>query len=165
MLLVSKSENLPYIMNSFKDGELVILNLSSLKEGFQRVAIMPPSSLNFLDDINFDMGYLEYIFNNDMIFLEFMKIIIPLYIGMNVCVLVSMDDNMDRITESLLKIIQQRYGYNSFIINDPEDTLCIDTEIMTEEGFSVLGMSTLDQDRERYEYITTKIQLEINGEI
>ena len=132
----------------FKD-EFLILNLSSLIEGFPRVHLVPSVTTQYNDDKEFDLAYANYIFSNDYTFMEFMKIVYPLYCGQNVFLLVSRNENThDIITESLCKLIQQRYGYNYQLLNTKDDI-----DYYDDSGFSLFGIQTLDIDKERMTYI------------
>lgn len=144
MLLVGDIRCLPDYIEKF-----TILNLSSLVEGFQRVHLVPSIPTQYNNDKEFDIAYSNYIFSNDSVFIEFMKIIYPLYIGQDVFLLVSRNENTyDLITESLCKLIQQRYGYNYQLLNNKEDINYYD-----DSNFSIYGLQTLDLDKERMSYL------------
>ena len=160
MFLVGDFRCLP---ESIKDN-LLILNLSSLIEGFPRVHLVPSVTTQYNNDKEFDIAYANYIFSNDNIFMEFMKIVYPLYCGQDVFLLVSRSENThDIITESLCKLIQQRYGYNYQLLNNKDDI-----DYYDESGFSILGIQALDIDKERMTYIAVNQNpelLEIGGDI
>lgn len=140
MLLVGDYRSLPYAKEKF-----VILNLSSLVEGFPRVHLVPSVTATYDNDKQFDIDYANYIFSNDSVFMEFMKIIYPLYMGQDVFLLVSRSENThDIITESLCKLIQQRYGYNYQLLNNASDI-----DYYDDSDFSFYGLRTLDIDKER----------------
>ena len=61
-------------------------------------------------------------------------------------IIIERNDIFDNMVESIIKIIQQRYGYNSAIINDPEDIYYLNQD----ESFSLAGLPNLDMDKERY---------------
>lgn len=145
MLLVGDVRCIPDISN------LVILNLSSLVEGFPRVFLTPSVSASYNNDKEFDIAYANYIFSNDYAFMEFMKIVYNLYMGLDVFLIVSRGDIYDTVTESLCKLIQQRYGYNSQFINEIADINYYD-----DSSFSVYGLSNLDQDKERMSYLAVQ---------
>ena len=152
MLLVGDIRCLPDSLEKF-----VILNLSSLAEGFQRVHLVPSVSARYNDDKEFDMAYANYIFSNNQVFMEFMKIIYPLYMGQDVFLLVSRnEDTHDIITESLCKLIQQRYGYNYQLINTKNDI-----DYYDDSNFSLYGIQTFDMDKERMTYIAVEQNPEI----
>lgn len=129
--------------------KFLILNLSSLIEGFPRVHLVPSVTTQYNNDKEFDIAYANYIFSNDYTFMEFMKIVYPLYCGEDVFLLVSRNENThDIITESLCKLIQQRYGYNYQLLNEKDDI-----DYYDDSGFNIVGLQTLDLDKERMTYI------------
>lgn len=169
MLIISPS-HMAYNILSAIPYNTIPMNLSSLNEDFPRVALMPPRDIHFANGEIFDADYANYIFNNDYVFLEFMKIIMNLYFGNNVCLLVSQNEVFDKVTESLLKIIQERYGYNGVIINEPDDIIPLCSPAYEDGEFSIQGLAMLDIDKERYSYIITSInnftnQGDYNGNI
>lgn len=127
-----------------------ILNLSSFVEGVDRVNLLPPNNIGLFNDKDFDVMYANYIFSNDGPFCEFMKIIYQLYNGIDVFLLVNTDDSFEIYTESITKLIQQRYGYNYQILNKKSDYNRYD-----DSSFSLQGVYNVDQDMERF----TMIQL------
>ena len=155
MLLVGDHKCLPDNLDNF-----LVLNLSSLIEGFQRVYLVPSFPTMYNNDKEFDLAYANYIFSNDYIFMEFMKIIYPLYIGNDVFLLVSRNENTyDIMTESLCKLIQQRYGYNYQLLNTKEDI-----DYYDDSNFSLAGIQTLDQDKERMTYLAVQSNPELLGD-
>ena len=147
MLLVGDIRCLPDYKEKF-----VILNLSSLAEGYERVHLVPSISARYNDDKQFDIDYANYIFSNDLIFMEFMKIVYPLYIGADVFLLVSRNENThDIITESLCKLIQQRYGYNYQLLNNKDDI-----DYYDDSNFNIYGIQTFDMDKERMTYLAVQ---------
>lgn len=136
--------------NEFKDTGLsfIIYNLSSLFEKYEPVNILIDNNLMIdYDSKDFDMIYYNYIFENDYVFKEFMtKIIMNLYNGNNVLILVSNNYIFQSITESLIKILQQRYNILSNIVNDISDIPFI--KDYTQFG-DIGSISNLDTDRAR----------------
>lgn len=129
-----------YNLSSYYDME----SLSAL---IPSVEFIPEHLLLDTSNPEFDIAYGNYIINNNIAFLNLMLIIIPVYLNPDclVQILINTSEFRDVATESLMKLIQQRYGYNSYIINEPEDF------IYTEEpDFSIPGLFTLDQDLNRY---------------
>jgi hypothetical protein len=53
--------------------------------------------------------------------------------------------------ESLIKLIQQRYGYNCWIVEDVDDI-----EVMTEQMLLPNGLLTLDGDIKQFNQMQTK---------
>lgn len=142
--------------NNFLNTDIIkdyyVFNLSSLINNIMPIRLLPdPSIINCSDERQFDQSYFNFIFNDDFRFYEFFsKLINPIYSGKNVIVLVQRSLFYDAITESIIKLIQQRYGYNNLaIINDPED---IDY-IPKDNTFTVNGVYNLDIDKSRYSSI------------
>ena len=155
MLLVGDIKCLPDDLDNF-----LVLNLSSLAEGFQRVHLVPSIPNMYNDDKEFDIAYANYIFSNDSMFMEFMKIVYPLYIGSDVFLLVSRnEDTYDVMTESICKLIQQRYGYNYQLLNNKDDI-----DYYDDSNFSLIGIQTLDQDKERMTYLAVKSNPQLLGD-
>lgn len=160
MLYIGDYMSIPF---DYDKDSMVILNLTSLVEGYQRVFLVPQtgSMLDFTNEDNFDIEYYQYIYSNDIPFMEIMKIIMPLYLGKDVFLLVSRGiDTFDKITESLMKIIQSRYGIVSMLLNDVTDFPSeYDKMEMLNSGFSLSGLSCLDADRERYTFLCEKMKM------
>lgn len=140
--------------------DLVIFNLSSLIEGYPILDILPSvNSIDYTDDLNFDIVYSNYIMTNDSVFYEFFhKVIYPLYNGVDVYLITRRDFFYDNIIESLFKFIQQRYGYLGIILGDMEDIEYINPDL----GFGqtgIPGIINLDMDKERYTNIYMMGQL------
>ena len=75
-----------------------------------------------------------------------MRIIVPAYQGYNTILLVHHDPYRDNLMEALIKFFSIRYGYKSFIVNDPEDL-----ETIKEPNFTPYGLIQLDADFNVYE--------------
>lgn len=107
-------------------------------------------------DATFDQLYHNFIFTNDQAFIQFMNIIVPAFTNPECLVQIAITNNdyTDAITESLIKLIQQRYGYNAYIINDVEDFLYTE-----ESDFSIPGLFIIDQDLSRF-----RLMSELPGE-
>lgn len=136
--------------------QVVVYNLSSyfsdvptLNALLPSVAHIPEETLS--QDVSdfpaFDVAYGDYLINNNEAFAQLMNIIVPAYTSPEtlVQILINSSEYRDAITESLIKLIQQRYGYNIYIVNDLEDFLYVD-----ESDFSIPGLFTLDQDLARW---------------
>ena len=151
MLLVGNKDCIPNNLNN-----LVVFNLTSLVEGVEKLNLLPPPNSDYLNQTNykeFDQFYMNYIFSNDFVFMELMKIIYNLYLHNHVYILVYQSDTFDIVTESLMKLIQQRYGYHCQWLNEPSDVNYYD-----DSDFSFNGIYNLDIDRERYETIMLCMQ-------
>lgn len=152
MLMVGTIQNLQVTDNT------VVLNFSSLNEKYPKLDIYPPRELPGRSEYEFDMAYAQYIMSNDMVFFDFMQIPYNLYLGKDVFILIDDDARYEFLNESLLKFIQQRYGYNANYITCAEDF------IYAEPGtFSEIGMANLIYDKERLSYIAEKSRLLSGG--
>jgi len=142
---------------------LHVYNLSSLVEGYPKVDILPPvTQIDYMDELGFDISYSNYIMTNDNVFFEFFsKIIYPLYNGIDIYLIITRNIFYDRITESLFKFIQQRYGYLCAIINEVSDIEDLNPDI----GFTTAGIFNLDIDKERFSLMYTYNNMTSDGKI
>ena len=146
-------------------GTGIIYNLSSLREGFNTLRLLiPPNEIGRFTDRDFDIAYANYILNNDAVFCEFFQIIYNLYLGYDVFILASSEDWSENILESLLKLIQQRYGYNAVRI-DSDDDYIFARNNMTFDFDPRFGIYNLDQDKERFSYLIENFRLANNGNL
>ena len=137
-----------------------IYNLSSPIEGFNRLDLfIQPSKLFSYDSKDFDIKYYNFIMN--VKFMELMKVMMDLYYGKDVIILIS--DNIDNniVSESLQKVIQQRYGLLSYVLYEPDDFASISID---KSEFSIQGLYNLDQDKERYTQILNSMYSEADLE-
>ena len=102
-------------------------------------------------ELPLDMAYSNYIFNNDAAFLDLIGLIEQMYVfNKDVYILVHHDNPYrEELTEALIKIIQERYGYNCYIANEPDDI----NYISGNDSFSPYMINILDSDLERYKQI------------
>lgn len=130
--------------------DIIYLNINSLAERYSHVKLnlLPPNSLGANTEKDFDIKYMEWIFGNNEIFISFMDILICLYHGYNVFLIITDEGWSDMLVESLLKLIQQRYGINAVSIKSLEDLQYAEDSI-----FEPYGLINLDQDLERYAYL------------
>ena len=144
-------------------GKGVMYNLSSMREGFISLqALIPPNTIGRLTDREFDIAYANYIMSNDTLFCIFFQIIYNLYIGKDVFIIVSTEDWSENLLESLLKLIQQRYGYNAVLVNTEADYLYAATSMNF--GFAPgYGIYNLDQDKERFTTLIEQYRIANNG--
>lgn len=128
-----------------RQEDVLVLNFSSTCEEFPVVDILPRQRFNLDDSQQFDIAFANYILSNDYRFRQFFNIIWGLYSGENVFILVSHSEFYDMLNESLIKLIQQRYGYITNDIRDQDDV-----DYLVEGSFSIQGLYNLDQDKNRY---------------
>ena len=149
----------------FPGRDPVILNLSSLYSGYINIThlIVKISPINntdlpmpeFVNSVEFDIQYASAVLNNPELFGSLINIMLRAYEGYLVCILVQRDPYRDAVMESLIKLIQQRYGYNCWIIEDSDDI-----EIMSEQMLLPNGLLTLDADIKQYNQMYSKGILE-----
>ena len=143
------------ILQSKGVRQVVKYNLSHYYAEMSILNLLVPSSEFISEDIltgdctttDFDQVYHNFILSNDIAFSQFMSIIIPVYMDPSTLVHIAIlyNDYTIAFVESLIKLIQQRYGYNSYFINDVEDFL-----YTTEPEFTIPGIFALDQDLLRW---------------
>lgn len=127
-----------------------IYNFTTMKEGYESLqTLIPPNQIGHLDGYEFDVTYMKYIMSNDYVFMWFFRIIYNLYIGKDVFLLSSEDDWSENLIESLLKLVQQRYGINGINIVTDEDY--IDASVHSIVEFAPgYGLYNLDIDKDRF---------------
>lgn len=149
----------------FPGRDPVILNLSSFYSGYINIThlIAKISPINntglpmpeFVNSVEFDMQYASAVLNDPLLFGSLVNIMLRAYEGYLVCILVQRDQYRDAVMESLIKLIQQRYGYNCWIIEEPDDI-----EIMSEQMLFPNGLLTLDADIKQYNQMYSKGMVE-----
>ena len=138
-----------------------IYNITSLREDLPVLYIVPPKDLGYLSDYDFDVAYYNYVLNNDQIFLQFFQIVMNLYMGHDVLLVFSDDNWSENLAESILKMIQQRYGYNGAYIESMQDY--IDASLTLEFKFEPYLLYNLDEDKKRFAYLSESIRLQNGG--
>lgn len=139
-------------------------NFTSLSEMFNRNnlnLIPPPHTLVANTEYEFDVQYMHWILDNDINFVNFMKIIMDLYNGIDAFLVIAngnYDNWSDVLVESLLKLIQQRYGIVAARINEYNDIYYAEDSNFV-EGYGVMN---LDMDKERYTYIVESFNVNQN---
>lgn len=141
-----------------------IFNLTSAWSGYEDISMLVTSmrSVNnssmpinqFIETVDFDIQYAQAIFNIPHMYDCFMRVVSTSFRGELAIVLVDRDNYRDAIMESLIKLIQQRYGHNSWIVENESDI-----EYLYENSFSQTGILTMRADLQRYHEMYT------NGEV
>lgn len=156
------------IQHLFLTEKTVILNFCSLNESYPRLHLLPPNYVQNIignpyiqnyqiaenSEYAFDVDYANWIMSNDDVFIDFMQIIYPLYEGKDVFLLVTDDPILDMYVQSLLKFIQQRYGYNGFYVTCTEDVFNA-----VEQTVSDFGVINLIADKERLSFLAAQDNL------
>lgn len=161
MLMYGNADNIV-----LSGGNCVVYNLTSLREGYRKLpSLIPPNELGAMSGREFDIAYMNYIMSNDIVFVEFFGIIYSLYTGADVYIIVSDDDWSENLVESLIKWIQQRYGYNACKINCPDDYIFFRNSGEVYDFNQQYGVLNLDMDKERYTYIVEKLRIMNGGQV
>ena len=152
MLYYGNSSIIPIL----KDGTSVY-NITSYREGLQTLNLLPPFDRRLYtnDCRDFDIEYAKWIFDYDVPFYDFFRIVFDLYSGYDVCLIMTDDDWSENIIESLLKLIQQRYGYNGCRIYDLDSYIYAQNNITS--GFEGFGLASFDFDRDRFSRLALSI--------
>lgn len=131
----------------------IVFNLSSLYNMGIRVDLTPPATQ--VEEREFDIMYANWILGNDTMFVNFFQFMYYNYLGYNVFILVGVDmwEARQTITESLMKLIQQRYQIIPRYIATMEDI----PDYYEEDFMYVDGMMNMDSDIERYIYLRSSI--------
>lgn len=155
MLMYGLARNIP------TTDDLVVFNISGFAQiGIPLDVLIPPNSLGVTSSKEFDLNYYNWIMNNDALFVEFFRIIQALYTGKKVYLVSGDYDWAENTTESILKLIQQRYGYNGVYINSDDDFIMLS---QYEYKFSKYGLANLDYDKNRYSYLVNRMELQTPG--
>lgn len=141
-----------------------VYNLTSMREGFTRLPLLiPPNEIGRSSGREFDISYANYILGNDFVFKSFFDIIYALYGGLDVYLIIDESDWSENLVESLLKLIQQRYGYNAIKINCFDDYLQAYNSKYVSEFNPYYGLQNLDMDKERYAYFVESQRIRNGG--
>ena len=136
--------------------QVVVYNLSSYYSDVPTLNMLVPSPGYLPEESlegdmvycpSFDISYHGFIMENPDAFCQFMNIIIPAYMSPEtmVQILINHSDYRDAILESLVKLIQQRYGYNTYVVNELEDFIYAE-----ESDMSIPGLYAIEQDVMRW---------------
>lgn len=159
MIIFTPIKDIPQELLEYKGvREVIKYNLSSYYVDIPLLSNISPSSEYVPESVlngdfnspDFDIAYHNHIMTNDAAFVQFMNIVIPVFQSADVMVqiLIKQSEYRDAITESIMKLIQQRYGYNSYIVNDIEDFIYVE-----ESTFNIPGLFTMDQDLRRFHFL------------
>lgn len=143
----------------FEDNEkAVVFNFNSYSEKYQKLNLTPQVFIGSTNTMEFDQNYYQLIMSTDAYFMELMKIIMMLYAGIDVYICIGPGDYELAITESLLKLIQQRYGYNAVYVTCFEDVFTA-----TDQYFDPGLIANLDMDRERFSRLYESMRIKNGG--
>lgn len=153
------------IQNLATTNKTKVLNFCSLNEKYPRLKLLPPIDFRTCTSGNpesaeyeFDMQYAQWLLSDNNAFIDLMQIVYSIYQGYDVFLLITDDIIMEQYTQSLLKFIQQRYGYNGFYIKSMEDLFNAEDQPITGVGL----MNLLD-DKERLSLMVEESRQESRG--
>lgn len=156
------------IKNLYTTNNSKVFNICSLNEQYPRLRILPPIDFRYLPvqspesaEYEFDMRYAQWILSDQNAFFDLMQIIYSLYQGFDVFLLISdTDPSLDAYAQSLFKFIQQRYGYNTTIINSMED-------LFNAEDYQISGLGAINlmDDKERLSFMLEESRQAAGGTI
>ncbi len=147
IIYIDNPELIQHIQYQF-NRPTIVFNLSSLYSGFIDLTdlctqIAPINNTGmiipeFVQSIDFDIQYASAVINDPNLFCKLLMILSATYEGSIAIVMVQRDPYRDAIMESIIKFTQQRYGIISWIVEDPEDLLCVHETPFTPNGLMIL---------------------------
>lgn len=157
MIIFGGNELIPYLIldNSMPEQKFFKCNFMNLCALGTSVNGIWPINTIFqaaeVGSIEFDRSYYNYLINCNEAFVSFMLIIMGDYFNDGTFVLTDLNNELVyNMVDSIVKIIQIRYGLNCSIIQTEEDLNYISESEMSEEGYRQFMI-----DKERYTYLTT----------
>ena len=148
MIIFGSIDALQYAYNFVVINQ--VLNFNTMIEQVTQLNFLNPYWGNNItmrtDDYNFDMWYMTYLLSTPDAFRQLVDLMRIPYNGNNVWILVdfSMEGSVN-IIESLIKYIQEIYGYTCNVVHVPEDL-----ENLVQGTFSNIGIQTFDANMESY---------------
>ena len=153
------------LQEAFPKRIMRIYNLSSLYSGYDSITSLitglhewAANGINVpaaLDKPEIDVEYWNLIMQRPNMFNDLMKLVLNSFEGYVCMVLVHHDNYRDAVLESIIKLIQQRYGFTPWIVQDEEDI-----SVIEEPEYTAQGLVTLDEDRKRYHIMYEAGQVE-----
>lgn len=155
-----------YLMPALKNlgdfallGKIKVFNLNAnIDNSIERLDLMPKMGMIDYTSPEFDSMYISTILNDDNYFMRFMYLMDFIKNNWTVFILIYNEDTIfNPIAEVLMKLIQQRYGYNYSVAESIEDVYSIllgdyDNEAM----FTTPGIIAFDADFNRYQSLLIK---------
>ena len=143
MLLVGTNETIALASSLLsKKDKIYVVNLSSANMRIKHSSLfyVPKSHI---ESFEYDLEYGNFVFQNTQQRIEFLYLMHQLQIGNHVLIMIGSYPGMYEMAESLLKLIQSRYGYNGYIITTNDLEYIYDFE----SNFSVPGLLLFDQEK------------------
>lgn len=163
MIVFTTLKDIPYEYMAYKNiRSSYHFNLGSYLEGMPLLDRLIPNFENVPEDVyenlvkgnfstpEFDIMYHNSIMSDDGAFAQLMAIIIPEFNETDSLILIHINESefRDVVVQSLMKLIQQRYGVSSYFVRDVEDFLYVE-----EQSFSIPGLFAIQKDLDRWRYL------------
>lgn len=151
MLIIGSPNAIIPVANMYP---FIVYNVSSnlVNPSIKNLSFMQMQGLDYKRK-DIDDQFYNIVLNNDIYFCDLMNIVIPLKSGSNVALLVYREEELfDPFSETIGKLIQQRYGYNYQLLNEADDFNPYD-----DSSFNINGVFYLDQDINRYINIMARV--------
>lgn len=146
MLMYGKAENSKFC----KD---YVFSLTSMRQDIVKLTgLCPPNIVGYFDSYEFDVAYANYIMMTDAAFFELISIMRILHMGKDVYICVDEAEWSMDLVASLIKFIQQRYGYNAYEIHSEEDVFYASNQ-PADRIDPTFGIQNFDDDINRYSYL------------
>lgn len=132
-------------------GQWAVYNFTSMYELPQIIPIKT-ADIPIWDDGSMakqmDYKFAEYLMTDEVAFVGLMTMMRAFSLGCDVFVLIDNHgyNNLENLNESLIKFIQQRYGFTPYRINELSDLDANDYY----QSFTVPGIVNFDEDMNRY---------------
>ena len=143
--------------------KITVANFTSAYSGYDDVTalatrinkIQRPVELTtrqFMETPGFDAAYAMTVLNDPKMFEALMRIILHDFEGEVVILLIQRDDYRDAIMDTLMKLIQIRYGKGSWVVEEDYDLEFMDEDsiVNVATDYTSDGLLRLDEDRKRY---------------
>ena len=150
------------LLEAKRISQVIKFNLTSYYADAPTLNYLVPSIEHIPEDVLngdctspiFDVAYHQYIMNNDLAFFQFMSIISAEFTMPEALVQIEIEvsEYRNAIAESLIKLIQQRYGVNAYYVFTLEDFMNIDMQ-----DFSIPGLFAYDQDAAKWRFMNPNL--------
>ena len=163
MIILTEPKYLLPVINSLGDfallGKTKVFNLNAnIDNSVEKLDLMPKMGMIDYTSPEFDSMYISTILNDEYYFMRFMYLMDFVKNNWIVFILIYNEDTIfNPIAEVLMKLIQQRYGYNYSVAESIEEVSSILLgEYDDGAMFTAPGILTFDADFNRYQNLLIK---------
>lgn len=151
MLLIGSYLTIPKgeILKDLNKNGLTVFNIFSFVEGVPQLTNLLPRGLDTSTEEQFDQTYFNYIMTNDFAFIDMMYIVMEIYKGNNVYLIINDTPFYNKLVESFVEILKQRYGIIPYFVSEMSDYDSIMSH-PDQTTFSTQGLIVADTDRQRF---------------